>query len=265
MKACSSCGAVKPLAEFRLLVRATKKPCRLGKCLDCERAAARARMAAQRESGRAWENAKRWREENRERYLELKRAESQRRRDRQRESLGLPPLPTPEERAEKAALRSMEQAIAKARRQEKRESLASRPRPPEGLNKTEQWRWRYQNDPEFNLRQRMRTSARRAGRRYGWIWKYFGSQARSGSGRRLWAFLGYGPDDLRSHLERQFTKGMTWERFLAGEIHIDHIQPVVSFDLNDETEARACYCLSNLRPLWARENMAKGARVDALV
>lgn len=268
MKACSSCGAVKPLAEFRLLVRATKKPCRLGKCLDCERAAARERMKAQRESGRAWENAKRWREENRERYLNLKRAETNRRRDR----LGLPPTAgkrraTEEERAAAMAER---QAQAEADRADRRHidalrHIAKRTIPRAGWTNAEWFAWMYKNNPAFNAKQRIRASLRRSATRYGWVPQRFGNEARGRAGRKLWALLGYSPDDLRQHLERQFTKGMTWDRFLAAEIHIDHIVPVSSFDLDSEDDVRACYCLSNLRPLWAGENLAKSARMELLV
>ncbi|KVU21222.1 hypothetical protein WK62_19750 [Burkholderia ubonensis] len=51
-------------------------------------------------------------------------------------------------------------------------------------------------------------------------------------------------------------------RFRRGEIHIDHRRPQSSFDLNDADQVRACWALSNLQPLWARDNLTKGARWD---
>ena len=51
---------------------------------------------------------------------------------------------------------------------------------------------------------------------------------------------------------------MSWARF--GEIHIDHIVPRASFDLNNEDEWRACWALSNLQPRWGKDNQAKGAK-----
>jgi len=77
--------------------------------------------------------------------------------------------------------------------------------------------------------------------------------------------LGYSLDDLRRHIERQFTPGMDWDRFAKAEIHIDHIVPLSSFDLSDPDEVRAAFALTNLRPLWATDNLSKGARRDLLV
>ncbi len=74
--------------------------------------------------------------------------------------------------------------------------------------------------------------------------------------------LGYGANALKSHIERQFTEGMSWERLLSGEIHIDHIIPVSSFKIEsvDDPNFKACWALSNLRPLWAMENQLKQAK-----
>ena len=79
--------------------------------------------------------------------------------------------------------------------------------------------------------------------------------------------VGYGAKELAAHLERQFTKGMTWEKFMAGEIHIDHIIPVSSFKAAciDSSEFRACWALSNLRPLWAADNRAKSDKITHLI
>ena len=76
--------------------------------------------------------------------------------------------------------------------------------------------------------------------------------------RRSFVLVGYTPDELRRHLERQFLPGMTWAN--AADWHIDHIRPVSSFDLSDPEQLRDCWSLPNLRPLWARDNVAKGAR-----
>ena len=77
------------------------------------------------------------------------------------------------------------------------------------------------------------------------------------AGRTLEPALGYSIADLRRHLERQFTRGMNWSRFMAGEIHIDQIRPLATFDHSDPEEARAAWALTNLRPLWALDNMKR--------
>ena len=76
--------------------------------------------------------------------------------------------------------------------------------------------------------------------------------------------LGITATTLRSHLERQFRRGMTWENY-GVFWHVDHIRPLASFDLTDAGQMRAAWCLSNLRPLEAHRNIAKGARLDFLL
>ncbi|WP_238908109.1 hypothetical protein [Achromobacter ruhlandii] len=73
--------------------------------------------------------------------------------------------------------------------------------------------------------------------------------------------LGYSLEDLRAHLERRFQQGMTWENY--GKWHIDHIRPCASFDLTDAQQFAECWSLENLQPLWAAENVRKGARYVA--
>lgn len=74
--------------------------------------------------------------------------------------------------------------------------------------------------------------------------------------------LGYTRRDLIRHLEKQFSKGMSWANY-AGNMPfkskdvwvVDHIVPKILFNAADVQEA---YALTNLRPLWIKQNMAKG-------
>lgn len=63
---------------------------------------------------------------------------------------------------------------------------------------------------------------------------------------------------LREHLEKQFTEGMSWKNY--GKWHIDHIKPICSFTIVDSEciDFLNCWDLSNLRPLWAEDNIKKG-------
>jgi len=70
--------------------------------------------------------------------------------------------------------------------------------------------------------------------------------------------VGCSLDDLKIHLESQFTDGMTWENY--GDWHVDHIRPCASFDLKKPEEQRICFHYTNLQPLWAADNESKGAR-----
>lgn len=76
---------------------------------------------------------------------------------------------------------------------------------------------------------------------------------------RLSKTITYDMHELHQHLERQFTPGMTWDKFMRGEIHIDHIIPKSSFDASNQAEMEACWGLPNLRPLWANDNQSKGS------
>jgi len=76
------------------------------------------------------------------------------------------------------------------------------------------------------------------------------------------ALLGCSIPEFQEYFKAKFTEGMTWQKFLAAEIHLDHIRPCASFDLTKESEQRKCCHYSNLQPLWAKDNYKKGARYD---
>jgi phage-related minor tail protein len=69
--------------------------------------------------------------------------------------------------------------------------------------------------------------------------------------------LGCTVKDLKNHLELQFQPNMSWSNY--GEWHIDHRKPCASFDLTKESEQRKCFNYTNLQPLWAEDNLRKGA------
>lgn len=97
-------------------------------------------------------------------------------------------------------------------------------------------------------------------------WRVIQSLRGNGKGgKSLVEALGYTIPELRAHLERQFQKGMSWANH--GEWHIDHIRPVASFSFSsvDDPEFRECWAMSNLRPLWARDNLSKHAKRTHLI
>lgn len=72
--------------------------------------------------------------------------------------------------------------------------------------------------------------------------------------------LGCTLGELKNYIEERFDKKMNWDIFLTGQIHIDHIIPLVSFDLTDRVQfLKACH-YTNLQPLWAVDNIKKGAK-----
>lgn len=63
--------------------------------------------------------------------------------------------------------------------------------------------------------------------------------------------------ELKLYLEKQFKEGMTWDNWGRTGWHIDHIKPLISFDLTNREELlKACHYI-NLQPLWAKDNFSK--------
>lgn len=84
--------------------------------------------------------------------------------------------------------------------------------------------------------------------------------------RSSWeAILGYTGEQLARHVEKQFSKGMSWENY--GDWHLDHIVPVSSFSYTsvEDPDFLACWSLTNLRPLWETDNLSKGGKILHLI
>lgn len=70
--------------------------------------------------------------------------------------------------------------------------------------------------------------------------------------------LDYAVSELIAHLESKFLEGMTMQNY--GRWHIDHIKPCALFDQTDPEQFAQCWALSNLQPMWASDNVKKGAK-----
>jgi hypothetical protein len=72
-------------------------------------------------------------------------------------------------------------------------------------------------------------------------------------------------EELKTHLGRQFLRGMGWHNM--GQWHIDHIIPLSSFTITgpDDPELRRAWALTNLRPLWAVDNLTKRDKQEVLL
>jgi len=79
--------------------------------------------------------------------------------------------------------------------------------------------------------------------------------------------LGCSIEEFKSHLEKQFFDNprtgerMTWDNHTLSGWHIDHILPLDSFDLTSREETIIACHYSNLRPLWAKENIIKSNKL----
>ncbi len=75
--------------------------------------------------------------------------------------------------------------------------------------------------------------------------------------------LGCSVAEFRAHIESLWKDGMNWGNYGVWQLgqpmtwHIDHIIPVSSFNLTDPEQQRRCFHWSNMRPMWAFDNLSK--------
>lgn len=107
-------------------------------------------------------------------------------------------------------------------------------------------------DPAFAIHTRVSSSVRQ-------------SLNRSRLGTSWIKLLAFSGEELHDSLEQQFTEGMSWDRFLAGDIEIDHIIPVSFFrpQSSDSVDFKMCWSLKNLQPLWRADNRIKSDTLPA--
>jgi len=103
---------------------------------------------------------------------------------------------------------------------------------------------RYSSDPIFKLKINQRSRVR--------------SILKNQKNGSTTQFLGCSFEELKIYIESKFVDGMTWENM--GKWHIDHIVPLASFDLNQESAKKIAFHYKNLQPLWAIDNLKKGAK-----
>lgn len=107
-------------------------------------------------------------------------------------------------------------------------------------------RYKRQTDAGYVLNMRLRVAIRKA--------------MRGNKGGRKWEQLvGYSLDELMRHFERMLPKGVSIEKAVRDGWHIDHITPKSLFDLSDEDQLKAAWCISNLRLVPANTNLSKGS------
>ena len=105
----------------------------------------------------------------------------------------------------------------------------------------------YKNSPSFRIYTSVRTR----------VLTFISGKNKSLSTSKL---LGCSVEELWKHLESKFQPGMT--RNNHGKWHIDHIKPCASFDLSDPEQQKICFHYTNLQPLWAIDNLKKGAKLN---
>lgn len=118
-----------------------------------------------------------------------------------------------------------------------------------GLEKAKEWQRKMMNDIEFVTKKRLR----------GRVYVALKRGVKSEGTMRL---LGCSIEYFKQYFESLFTEGMSWDIYLQGGIHIDHIVPCKNFDLTKPEEQKKCFHYSNLQPLWQLDNLQKGTSLN---
>lgn len=142
------------------------------------------------------------------------------------------------------------QAIyAKYRKTDKRKKVANAWAKRNQRRQIDRFVERYHSDPMFNLAIKYR-------RRIYMALKGDGYTKKAKSTLQL---LGISYEKFKIHIERQFTKGMSWDKMFNGEIHLDHIQPLSA--AKNQAELENLFHYTNLRPMWATDNLEKHDKI----
>lgn len=224
-KTCTKCGETKLLSDFY-----RNKACRLGvdnRCKFCAIAASVAYQKANPEKTRA-KNV-RWNADNQDRASENKRRWNEANLEKRAE-LGA---------AWSAANPERVRQIKSRWKADNREAVRA-------------YEIERRSTPKLRLEDAVRAGVTRSisrGSKYG---------------RKTFDLLGYSSAELRANIESKFLPGMTWENYAHDTWHIDHIIPLAAFNYEtpDCPDFKRAWALTNLQPLWAFDNMSKGARLD---
>ena len=135
-------------------------------------------------------------------------------------------------------------AISKRKQKRREQTIANIPHQKEKRNQIN--RERLVNEPLFKLTQNIRSRITNAIRGNGY-------DKRS----KTTEILGCSFEEFYTYIENQFADTMSWNN--RSLWHIDHIVPV-SFCTTEE-EIHMINHYTNLRPLWAKDNMVKGDKL----
>ncbi len=111
---------------------------------------------------------------------------------------------------------------------------------------------RYKIDLKFNLNNKM-------------TFAVYCSLKRGSKKKRHWeSLVGYTCSELKRHLERTMPKNCTWQDFMEGKLHIDHIIPksIFNFTKPEHIDFKRCWALDNLQLLPAKENHVKWRKLQ---
>lgn len=240
-KRCPKCKIVKDLKEFGPDRKATDgKRCW---CKECHRECSRLRYAKNPEQIKGI--SERWQKENPEKAREAKKLWQKSHRQKTRES-------------------SLKWNKANPDRVREKSRIWAKNNPEKRCETSRLWR---KNNPEKYLEVSRRANTKIRSTENGKLNHRMSSsigQSLHGnkSGRHWETLVGYTCVQLREHLENNFSPGMSWDNL--GQWNIDHIIPKSVFHFNtvNDIDFKRCWALSNLQPLWEKENKNKWAKLN---
>ena len=62
---------------------------------------------------------------------------------------------------------------------------------------------------------------------------------------------------FKEYIESQFEPGMTWDNWAIDTWHLDHYIPFSAFDMSDRQQTLFVLHHTNIRPIWAKDNLSK--------
>jgi hypothetical protein len=113
-------------------------------------------------------------------------------------------------------------------------------------HKQNAWYAKKRKDPQYRLAHNLRSR----------LYDFLKGRTKHKSTEEL---TGCSFEELKKHLESQFTINMTWENY-GSYWSVDHIVPLISIDLDDKIGLEQLSHYSNLRPVTIAENSSKAAQ-----
>jgi hypothetical protein len=259
-KTCTKCGEMKPLTAFSRDKH--KKSGFKSACLACDNA-----------------TGKKWREKNKDYFVRHRLANPEMYKASGERWRAANPDKVKEIEANRAPRPEYKRRYGKAYYERNKDDLKKRSieRYAENRERNREYAARYKREnPEItqawieNNRDKLRQyDAKRRSTPKGRIDDGMSSGIRAslaeGKNGRSWeSLVGYTLDELMAHLEARFLPGMSWANYGRHGWHIDHVIPKAAFNYEspEHHDFKRAWALSNLQPLWAKDNIVKSAKLS---
>lgn len=120
-------------------------------------------------------------------------------------------------------------------------------------NKSKRTKERWENDQDFKITCQYRNLVTRC-------FRMLGKKKTS----KTEDLLGYTASELKNHVERQFVGKMSWDNW--GDVwELDHITPISKMISDGIKDPQIINALSNLKPIYKKENRTKSSKVTQLI